>query len=973
MTLANVVNHQTLGATYGTGRLTETFQPLASGIEQSFHIASKWPGSKPLVITIPITGLRAHGSGKVIELRGPNKVVRSTYSDLRVVDADGTLVPATMRAASRGHQISITIFDRVARYPLTVDPTWAQIASLSDGTTEDSFGESVSISGTTALVGAPGHTVGSNASQGAAFVYTLSGGMWTQTAELTASNGMASAEFGVGVALSGNLAFVGAPAGLTSSNGAVYEFTFSGGTWTQTTEITASNGNSNDQFGSALAFSGSTLAVGAINADSEDGAVYIFTVSGSTWTQQTELSEINSASTFGNSIALNGTTLIIGDEGDNAAYFYSGSGSSWTDEQVLQDGFGFGTSVSLSGSSLLVGASFFTLGFDHYAGAAFVFTLSGTTWTEEAELTGPLDGTTGLTENFGDAVAISGTTAIVEAPNGNDGDDSDQPGTAYIFSESGPTWTQTATYSYPTGGAVGESSLAYSGSFAFSGQFQGSGDSVVLIFAPNQVVQPQGTTPTTDSTGGGSNSEPCQCADVPATEGVGDPVDSATGDLYQTSTDLSLPGAGIPLEFTRTYDAQQAQAEQAAASSVPQLGYGWSNNLAMNVAYNTTTEIATVTEENGAQVTFSPYASGTSPAWCTAATNFCATSPRIESTLNQNGGGTWTYIRNAGAPTTFAFSSGGVLTSIVDQQGATLTSSAYSPSGGQTACPISNACVEWTSSASGRELVLATNGSGQLTSVFDANSALVANFSFSGTGCSTWSTGPTDLCSVADPGGLTDSFSYDSANTTKSFDYDMLTDTPPGASASTTNIYNTEGQVTQQTNPSGDVTTFAYAGTNSSFLGGTTTVTNYPLGTGIGEPEDVTVDAYSSNVLVGVITGDGTSSASQEIVTRDPVSLLPTSVENGDGASSSSTYQTYSDTGGTQTSSGNLLTTTDAAGNTTAYEYNTFNQAWCSVDAADYANGKNCPSSAPTSPPSPGSADPNLAATPSTSTTPRTN
>lgn len=477
-------------------------------------------------------------------------------------------------------------------------------------------------------------------------------------------------------------------------------------------------------------------------------------------------------------------------------------------------------------------------------------------------------------------------------------------------------------------------------------------------------VQQQGTLLAFDAHGGNDPAEPCQCADVPSAQSVGDPVNTATGDLSQSSTDLSLPGAGIPLAFTRTYDAQGAQAEVTASAAAPPLGYGWADNLGMNVAYNTTTQIATVTEETGAQLTFAPYVSGTSPAWCTGVTNFCATAPRVEATLNQAGGGSWTYVRNNGDQLTFAFSSSGALLTITDAQGDTVSASTYSPTGGQTSCPTSNTCQAWTSSASGRELVLATNSSGQLTSVFDANSTLSATFAYSGSGCSTWTGGETaELCTAVDPGGLTDSFTYDSANSNSNLVYDMLTDTPPAASASTVNVYNSVGQITQQTSPTGGVTTFAYTGTNSSVGGGTTTITNYPSGTGSGEPQDVTVDTYSSNVLISETTGAGTSSADTEVVLRDPVSLEPLSVQDGDGNDSSISYQTYSGAGGTETSSGNPLTVTDAVGNTTAYAYNSYNQAWCTVGPADYANGVVCPTSPPTLPPSPGTSDPNAGMT----------
>jgi RHS repeat-associated protein len=478
-------------------------------------------------------------------------------------------------------------------------------------------------------------------------------------------------------------------------------------------------------------------------------------------------------------------------------------------------------------------------------------------------------------------------------------------------------------------------------------------------------VVPVGTQLLYDLYGGGSPDESCQCGTAPATDSKADPVNTATGDYYESRTDLTLPGAGPPLEFTRTYDAQAAQAELAAGSAAPPLGYGWTDNFAMNLAYNSTTQTATVTDENGAQVQFSAYVSGTSPGWCTGSTNFCAGSPRISSTLNQNGDGTWTLQRatEGQSPMTFTFNSSGVLTKIADETGDTIMSSSYSPGSGQTACPSGQTCQAWTSSASGRELVLATNSSNQLTSVFDANSSLASTFAYSGTGCSTWASGePADLCSVVDPGSLTESFTYDSANTNLNLQYDMLTDTPPTTSGDTVNVYNSTGQVTQQTDPAGGVTTFDYSGSNDTTLGGSTTITNYPLGTGTSEPQNVTVDTYSNDVLTSTTTGYGTSDAKTTVIQRDPVSLQPLASQDGNMDVTSSTLQTYGGSGGTEISSANVLTSTDAEGNTTQYAYNAQNQEWCAVDAADTANGVSCPSTPPSGPPSPGSSDPDLGA-----------
>jgi hypothetical protein len=239
-------------------------------------------------------------------------------------------------------------------------------------------------------------------------------------------------------------------------------------------------------------------------------------------------------------------------------------------------------------------------------------------------------------------------------------------------------------------------------------------DTIREIFPPG--FYPQGSPYGRDAR---TKSEDCDCGPAAPHSKRGDPVDTASGDLYETTTDISLPGAGIPLSFTRTYDADTAQSEAAAGQPASPLGYGWSSNLSMNVAYDPTAQIATVTEENGAQTTFAPYESGTSPSWCTETTDFCATAPRVDATLNQNPDGTWTYVRTVGGSTTFSFTSTGVLYEVADATGDTLSSSTYSPSGSQPTCPNDESCVAWTSSASGRELVEEFGSTGQLSAVID--------------------------------------------------------------------------------------------------------------------------------------------------------------------------------------------------------------------------------------------------------------
>ena len=157
-----------------------------------------------------------------------------------------------------------------------------EVAKLlaSDAQANDYFGGSVAVSGDTAVIGARYEdTGGSNA--GAAYVFTRSGGSWTQQAKLLASDAQSSDYFGVSVAVSGDTAVIGAYGEATGGSyaGAVYVFTRSGGAWTQQAKLLASDAQSSDQFGVSVAVSGDTAVIGARYEDtggSDAGAVYVF-------------------------------------------------------------------------------------------------------------------------------------------------------------------------------------------------------------------------------------------------------------------------------------------------------------------------------------------------------------------------------------------------------------------------------------------------------------------------------------------------------------------------------------------------------------------------------------------------------------------------------------------------------------------------------------------------------------------------
>jgi len=281
-----------------------------------------------------------------------------------------------------------------AAYVFTNDGgTWTQSQELiaGDFAAENQFGNSVAISGDTILIAAYNAQIGENPYQGAAYIFTGSGGTWTQAQKLVASDGAGGDDFGSSVAMSGTTAFIGAPyaAGANSQQGAAYIFTSTDGLWSEQQRIVADDGQSFDDFGAALAFDGTTAAIGANYAGAGEGAVYLFTNDGDSWTQAQTLSPNDSGGSddFAVSVAVDGATIVagaafatIGDNfGQGAAYVFTGAGSDWaqTAKLVADDGAAsdfFGYAVAVGGNTALIGSPFNAVGGLNGAGAAYFFT-----------------------------------------------------------------------------------------------------------------------------------------------------------------------------------------------------------------------------------------------------------------------------------------------------------------------------------------------------------------------------------------------------------------------------------------------------------------------------------------------------------------------------------------------------------------------------------------------------------------------
>ncbi|OUS42322.1 hypothetical protein BE221DRAFT_105298 [Ostreococcus tauri] len=361
----------------------------------------------------------------------------------------------------------------------TPDRRWRYVEqaklTASDPGSNDRFGSSVSVSGDTVVVGVPNDDQSggtSDGDHGSAYVFTrASDGTWTQQAKLTASDAGSSDEFGSSVSVSGDTVVVGVPNEDHNSTsnynyGSAYVFTrASDGTWTQQAKLTASDPGSGDQFGSSVSVSGDTVVVGAryddVNDQGDSGSAYVFTrASDGTWTQEAKLtaSDPGTSDHFGSSVSVSGDTVVVGvpneDHNSTSNYNYGSayvftraSDGTWTQQAKLTasdpgSGDQFGSSVSVSGDTVVVGARYE----DHDKienydyGSAYVFTrASDGTWTQQAKLTASEPESSA---DFGSSVSVSGDTVVIGARQDR-ANGQWYGGSAYVFRRQGATWEQT--------------------------------------------------------------------------------------------------------------------------------------------------------------------------------------------------------------------------------------------------------------------------------------------------------------------------------------------------------------------------------------------------------------------------------------------------------------------------------------------------------------------------------------------------
>jgi hypothetical protein len=519
---------------YRHGSVTEFYRNGPYGLEQGSTVARRpLAGTGSLGLALRVDGsLSPKQAGSQVLFRTAKGVTALQYGQLSARDATGRRLAAWMEV--RDGRVEVRIDDSHARYPLRIDPFIQQGSKLtgSGESGKGGFGEggvALSSDGNTALIAGDED----NGRVGAVWVFTRSGSTWTQQgAKLKGSGESGIGLFGSSVALSsdGNTALIGGSFD-NSFTGAAWVFTRSGSTWTQQgAKLTGSGESGTAEFGNGVALSsdGNTAMIGGGSDHGRVGAAWVFTRSGSTWTQQgsklTGTGESGEGA-FGVGVALSsdGNTALIGGSGDNAnvgaAWVFTRSGSIWTQQgskltgtgESGKGGLGNGVALSSDGNTALIGGWNDNKGVEFKGvGAAWVFTRSGSTWTQQGS---KLTGTGEVGEgDFGVRVALSsdGNIALIGgfADNGPGGKTVIGVGAAWVFTRSGSTWTQQG--SKLTGsGEVGEGdfgtgvALSSDGKTALVG---GSGDNgrvgAAWVFVDAPAVT--GVSPATGPTVGGT-------------------------------------------------------------------------------------------------------------------------------------------------------------------------------------------------------------------------------------------------------------------------------------------------------------------------------------------------------------------------------------------------------------------------------------------------------------------------------------
>ncbi|MDP8210623.1 MAG: PKD domain-containing protein, partial [Candidatus Stygibacter australis] len=334
----------------------------------------------------------------------------------------------------------------------------------SDGTVNDKFGGSVSISGDNVLIGAYwDDDNGSNS--GSAYIYNYDGTSWVEQQKLTASDGDTGDRFGATVSISGDYALIGAyfDDDNGDNSGSLYVYHYNGTSWVEQQKLTPSDGYAGDYFGHFVSISGDYALIGA-SGDNDNGnrtgSAYIYYYNGAEWVEQQKItaSDGNEWDEFGDKVSISGDFALIGANKDDdygscsgSAYIFHYNGTEWVEQQKLTASDSdvddhFGNSVSISGDHALIGA----WGDDDHgdwSGSAYIYNYNGAEWVEQQKLTASNGDES---DRFGCSVSLLEDYILIGAS--WDEDNGNYSGSAYIFHYNGAEWVEQQKITASDGG-----------------------------------------------------------------------------------------------------------------------------------------------------------------------------------------------------------------------------------------------------------------------------------------------------------------------------------------------------------------------------------------------------------------------------------------------------------------------------------------------------------------------------------------
>src|ERR1022692_4238411 len=406
-------------------------------------------------VVVPISA--AQTLRQLAELTTKNGVSGDSMGQSVAVEGNIVLVGVPYRTVGNNiEQGVVDVFSRPASGWQNMTQT--STLALSGGVPYQTFGASIAISGDTFVVSAPNASDGCSSNPGAVYVFIKSGNRAEQVAMLTPSDNYPCNPFGWSVAISGDTIVVGSPVNSPGGDGEAFVFVKPASGWqnmTETAKLTASDSNQGPGwFGETVSVDGDTVVVGAyLQAFTREA--YVFVKPSSGWTNTTETTKLTPSDglpsdQFGFAVSISGNTVLVGSPYNpfgqqyGAGYIYVEPATGWvtateTAKLTASDEVAFdvlGTSVLMAGNNALLGAPCPYYPEQANPGAAYAYVKPATGWKSTSNFQAKFTSSDGFsTDNFGSAIALSGSILVIGAPqvHWDPNFDNPGPGATYVF------------------------------------------------------------------------------------------------------------------------------------------------------------------------------------------------------------------------------------------------------------------------------------------------------------------------------------------------------------------------------------------------------------------------------------------------------------------------------------------------------------------------------------------------------------